>query len=66
MSLEKEITISKLQIVWTIWTATILLLTIIRISPLGVLYDVFLIVLFFAVWWLGTISIRQSIEDDEE
>ena len=65
MSLEKEIRIAKLQILFGIAVATLALYNIIR-YPIYDFWELLLAPLFIVVWYLGAISIRQTIEEEKE
>ena len=63
MSLEKEIRIAKLQIMWTVAVATLGLWWAI---PYGENVWVFLAFpLFLAIWYIGNLSIRKEFEQEK-
>ncbi len=63
MSLEKEIRIAKLQIMWTIAVSTLGLYTAMQGEYLIGLVS---ILLYAVIWYLGAISLRVSIEKEIE
>jgi len=65
MNIEKEIRITKLQIMWTIALSTIVLYSEIQ-TPVGYPLSLLLIPLYIGLWYVGAISIRKGVEEEGE
>lgn len=63
MSLEKEIRIAKLQIMWTIAVVGVGLWNIIRTTEFFL--DLLLIPIYLGIWFLGCSYLRKGVEEKE-